>query len=152
MPVSVRNRESGRTAGRAARRSHLNLSGNGSHRNRGCNLRIGVHRVRNGFHASEGDLIGSREARARDGYDSPNRPARRCKAEDRRCNSELLVTLQSATGCNGGDQTSGCTGRNARGNVSIGHHVECGAGAVEFDAGSSGEATTQDAHCLGNFP
>ena len=56
----------------AARRGHLNLPGNGSRGDRGCDLRIGVHGEDSDFHTTEGHFGSSGEAVSRDRHRRPD--------------------------------------------------------------------------------
>ena len=139
------NRESRRAGCGAARGSHLNFPGDGSCRNCGCNLRIRVHREDGDFTAAEGHFASLRETVSRDRHLRPNRPAGRAEAEHRGCNPEFQVALQSAPRGNHVHKTSACAGRNGRGDVRIRQNAVRGIRAIEGDASSSGEATTQNA-------
>src|ERR1039457_5640739 len=136
----------------AARGSHLNFPGNCSCRNRGCNLRIGVHREDSDFPAAEGHFASLRETVSGDCHLLPNRPAGWGEAEHRRRNPEFQVAFQGATRGNHVHKTGARPGGNSRGDVRIRHNAVRGIRAIKGDAGRSGEAATQNSNRLGNFP
>src|ERR1035437_2064333 len=135
----------------AARRSHLNLPGNGSRGDRGRDLRIGVHCEDSDFHTTEGHFGSSGEAVSRDRHRRPDRTAGWAEAASSGCNAKFLVAVYLTLGeedCH--DSSERCVWNN-RGHVGVrkdrgtGGNIRC-----EPDACGLGEALTQDVYRLAN--